>query len=244
MRPHFLVFQHVDVEHPGIFRDLMRSQGITWDTIRFDLAHPIPKNIGKYSGLISLGGPMDVWEKDRYPWILEEEEFIRKWVLEFKKPFLGICLGHQLLASSLGGKVAKAKTAEVGIHRVDLSEEGRRHGFFRQCPITFECLQWHSSEVTEAPPEALVLAHSEKCEVQSLAVGDHAFSFQFHLEVTQSTVDDWVKIEAYKRDLESALGPQGLELFRKETAGSLNNLNSLAKKVFDNWQKTSRFISA
>lgn len=239
MKHHYLVFQHIDIEHPGFFRDLMRAAEISWDTIHFNLDHRIPTDINKYSGLLSLGGPMDVWEKDRYPWITEEENFIRKWVLEYKKPFLGICLGHQLLATALGGKVAKAKNQEVGIHKVNLTQAGQCHNFFDQCPIEFDCLQWHGAEVTVKPPGSEILAESKYCKIQSLAIGRHAFSFQFHLEVTPYTVDEWGEVETYKNALESVLGNGGLEVFRAETAANLNRLNWLAKKVFYNWQETS-----
>ncbi len=241
MKHRYLVFQHIDVEHPGFFRDLMRAKGISWDTIHFDLHHRIPTDINKYSGLLSMGGPMDVWEKDRYPWISKEEEFIRKWVLEYKKPFLGICLGHQLLATALGGRVAKAQTAEIGIHKVSLTQKGQSHNFFNQCPIEFECLQWHGAEVTVEPPDSQILAQSKDCKIQSLAVGNHAFSFQFHLEVTPTTVDEWGEIETYKIALESVLGVNGLDRFRTETTANLSSFNWLAKKIFYNWQKTSNF---
>lgn len=236
MQRRFLVFQHIDVEHPGIFRDFMQTERISWETIRFDLGQRIPKNTNDYVGLLSMGGPMDVWEKDQYPWIEEEEEFIRKWVLEHKKPFLGVCLGHQLLATALGGTVTKADVPEVGIYEVTLSTEGRNHNFFKECPPEFKCLQWHSAEVSIKPSTAKILAQSENCKIQALAVGNHAFSFQFHLEVIPTTVDDWIKVPAYKISLESALGRNGLNRFRTETESNLPNFNALAKKMYYNWR--------
>ena len=80
MKRHYLVFQHIDVEHPGFLRDLMRAEGVAWDTIHFDLGHQIPTDINKYSGLLSMGGPMDVWEKDRYPWISKALNLLKYWI--------------------------------------------------------------------------------------------------------------------------------------------------------------------
>lgn len=182
---------------------------------------------------------MDVWQKDRYPWIIDEEHFIQKWVLEHKKPFLGVCLGHQLLATALGGEVKKAKVPEVGIHLVNLTEEGRTHGFYDHCPSDFSCLQWHGAEVVAPPKHSKVLVESKNCCVQSLSVGNHAFSFQFHLEMTAKTVEEWSQVQEYKIALESVLGSNGLEKIRDETTSLLGNFNSLAKRIFENWIKIS-----
>ena len=90
----FLVFQHIDIEHPGIFRDFMRADGIAWDTVELDEGDPIPQLEG-YDALISMGGPMDVFEEDAHPWIADEKVAIREAVAERDMPFLGVCLGHQ-----------------------------------------------------------------------------------------------------------------------------------------------------
>ena len=239
MNKHFLVLQHIEIEHPGFFRDLMKEANITWDTIHLDKGQRLPTNASDYSGVLSMGGPMDVWEKENYPWIHDEELFIREWVLEYKKPFLGICLGHQLLAIALGGKVEKAKTSEVGIHSISLTDDGSSHAFFRDCPKEFACLQWHGAEVIVAPEVSKVLARSRDCQIQSLAVGNHAFSLQFHLEITPKTVDEWAEVEAYRISLESELGRDGLKQFREDAAIHLSYFNSLAKQVFNNWLKIS-----
>ena len=244
MSTHFLVLQHIEIEHPGFFRDLMKEANVTWDTIHLNKEQRLPTNVNDYSAVLSMGGPMDVWEKENYPWIHDEELFIRKWVLDYKKPFLGICLGHQLLATALGGRVEKAKTAEVGIHSISLTDDGRSHVFFRDCPNIFPCLQWHRAEVVIAPEVSTVLARSRNCQIQSLVVDNHAFSFQFHLEITPKTVDEWAEVEAYRISLESELGPDGLCKFRADASTNLQNFNLLAKQIFDNWIKVSLLDSA
>jgi len=109
----FLVFQHVDIEHPGIFRTFWREAGIAWDAVELDDGQPISE-LTPYDALVVMGGPMDVSQEDEHPWLGPEKAPIRRFVGELQRPYLGICLAHQLLASALGGDVGLGRTPEVG----------------------------------------------------------------------------------------------------------------------------------
>ena len=98
-------------------------------------------------------------------------------------------------------------------------------------------MQWHCAEVTIAPKSSKILARSRNCQIQSLAVDNHAFSFQFHLEITPKTVDEWAEVETYRTSLESELGPNGLSKFRADAVTYIPRFNLLAKQIFDNWLK-------
>ena len=128
--PRVLVFQHIAIEHPGVFRDFLREDGIGWTAVELDEGEPIP-DLDAYGALWVMGGPMDVWEDDVHPWLVPERAAIREAVVERKMPFFGFCLGHQLLAQALGGEVGPAAAPEIGIMEVELTEAGRVSSIFQ-----------------------------------------------------------------------------------------------------------------
>ena len=119
-----MVFQHIDCEHPGIFRRFFGEARIEWHVVKLDSGEQIPP-LERFDALWVMGGPMDVWDTDSCPWLTPEKEAIRRWAQTLKKPFLGLCLGHQLLADTLGGRCERADKPEIGILDVDLAEEAR-----------------------------------------------------------------------------------------------------------------------
>jgi GMP synthase-like glutamine amidotransferase len=235
MPQHFLVLQHLAVEHPGIFRDFMREDGITWDTVELDEGEKLPEVAG-YDALLVMGGPMDVWEEDQHPWLVAEKAAIRRAVRDLGKPYFGFCLGHQLLAAALGGTVGKAAQSEVGIMDVTLTRAGSQHPLLAGVPDQFSTLQWHGAEVEMPPDGGSVLAQSPACAIQALAVGQRAFSIQFHVEIIASTVDDWYAIPAYRAGLHKALGDDGVDAFRQAAAARMPQFNTLARQLYDNWR--------
>ena len=237
--PKVLVFQHIDIEHPGVFRDFLREDGIEWTAAELDAGEPIP-DLGAYDALWVMGGPMDVWEDDAHPWLEPERAAIREAVIERKMPFFGVCLGHQLLAQALGGEVGPAAVPEIGILEVELTEAGRTSPIFDGLPGVHSCLQWHSAEVLRAPPGARTLAASRDCAVQALGVAGRAFSIQYHVEITRDTVREWGAVPAYEQALERAMGKGALAAFKADAAAHMADFNRNARRIYENFMRIVR----
>ena len=229
-----LVFQHISIEHPGIFREFLVADGVAWDAVELDEGEAIPSLDG-YDALWVMGGPMDVWEEAEHPWLKAEKQAIYEAVKEREMPFLGICLGHQLLASALGGEVGKMAVPEVGICEVSLTPAGRQDPLLAEISDVSCCLQWHGAAVTQLPPGGETLASSPLCEIQAFRVGRWAYGLQYHVEIGPDTVREWGTVPAYEQALESVRGQGALAHLEAETGHYLTTFNQDARKLYQNF---------
>jgi GMP synthase-like glutamine amidotransferase len=233
-KPRLLVFQHMDAGHPGIFRDFLHADRVTWQAVHLDLGEPIPDLAG-FDALWVMGGPQDVWEEEEHPWLVAEKAAIREAVRARALPFLGICLGHQLLADALGGAVGPAAAPELGVCEIALTDGGASEPLFKGVPARQPFLQWHRAEVRRPPEGARVLATSRDCAIHALAIGDRAFGLQSHVEVDTATLDEWLGIPAAVADLENALGTAGVARFDADARTHMAACNRAARQLYDNF---------
>ena len=198
--PEILVLQHLDCEPLGTIEDALRGAGLSFRYVRGYAGEAVPTRIGDAPGLIVMGGPMGVYERDRYPWLGDEMRLIGQAVAE-GVPTLGVCLGSQLLAAALGADVGPGPQREIGWYPVTQTKEGAADPLWGLLPERFVGFHWHG-DVFDVPPGAVSLASSELTPCQAFRYGPSAYGVLSHMEITPEIVEDWTA--AFIGELEDA----------------------------------------
>ena len=183
-----LIIKHVDIEGPGLIESCLKQRAIPYRIICLETGEPLP-GPGGFTHIVLLGGPMNVYEDDRYPFLKKEDLFIKE-AIQRGKHILGICLGAQLIAKALGARVTKSPVKETGWSKVSLTEEGSKDRLFVALPKAFPVFQWHE-DTFETPNWGKLLATSTAVPNQAFRYGDNAYGLQFHLEVTKEMIREW-----------------------------------------------------
>ena len=228
-----LVLKHMSSQNPGIFREHAVSRNIRFIEIDLHAGDAIPK-LERFDGLWIMGGSMNAWEEVEFPWLVQEKKLIRE-AVERGTPFLGICLGHQLLADALGGKAEPTERHEIGLFPISATTTGQGHPLFANLPQPSIWVNVHRAEVTRLPAGATVLARSDVCKNHAMQVGKSAFSVQFHPEVCHHTVEEWMQIPGIPEALHDLLGAGGVDYFHSSIADHMAMHNRAAQQLFHNW---------
>ncbi len=233
-----LVLQHISIEDPGFIKDLMIKDGVNITTIELDEGEKIPNNLNFFDGMLCMGGPMDTWMEKDFPWLIEEKKKIKEFVVELNKPYLGFCLGCQLLGEAIGGKVVKTNNPEIGMLDVNFLEEKKKDILFADFPQKITSLQWHSYEVQELEKnkDVTLIASSKETKYQIFRYKNNAYGIQFHIEIKDTTVNDWGCVPEYKSALENQLGQGALEKFDKDAKENITNMNNYSKILYTNFK--------
>ncbi len=220
-----LAIYHISCEKLGIFKSVFERAGYSIkyaDASKADLSWDKVKN---YDAFVILGGPMGVYEDKKYPFIKIEKLLVRN-ITKTKKPLLGICFGSQLIASALGGRVFKGKKKEIGWYKVDFT--GPR-------PLatghkSLSAFQWHGDTFT-LPKGAKKLASSILFKNQGFLFGKNILALQFHLEVTEKMVKEWIK--EYSEELKKeGLDPKKI---LSDTKKNIRSLNAFGTDLIKSW---------
>jgi GMP synthase-like glutamine amidotransferase len=188
MKKEILVFRHFPTEGPGYVAGFLDRHGLAHRTVRIDAGDAIPDSITDISGLVLMGGPMSV--NDRLPWIPEVLQLIRAAVAA-DVPVLGHCLGGQLMAKALGGRVTRNRAKEIGWLPVESVTSPAAGPWLNGLPARFEVFHWHG-ETFSLPPGATHLLKSRHCHNQAFVIGN-SLALQCHVEMTPDMVRTWAR---------------------------------------------------
>lgn len=197
-----IIIKHIDIEGPGTIADFLNDMGIPYEVIDVFDGKSLPDSLSNTAAVIILGGPMNVYEEDKYPFLKDEDEFLKE-VIRKDLPALGLCLGAQLIAKAKGAIVKKAREKEIGWFKVSLTRDGLNDPLFQGFSRDIDVFQWHG-DTFEIPEGALKLAESEICPNQAFKIGGKIYGLQFHLEVTEEMIQQW--FDCYRDEIESLKG--------------------------------------
>jgi GMP synthase (glutamine-hydrolysing) len=226
--PSVLVFQHDPDDGPGYFGEAFVRRGEELTIIRLDKNEPVP-DITPYDTLLVMGGTMNVYQEDKYPWLVKETQAIRQ-AVEGGKAVLGVCLGGQLLAKALGAHVHVGSAKEIGLIPITLREAGKADPLFEGLtPV--EAVESHD-DTFDIPSGAIALASTLGCANQAFRFGQQAYGLQFHPEVSPAMLAKWLKDEG---DL-----PIDKSSFQRAVEAKAGALQTQADRLIDNFIRLRR----
>jgi GMP synthase-like glutamine amidotransferase len=184
-----LIIKHIDIEGPGTLGDFLLKKGEPFRVVELNAGEKFSKDLKGIKAVVVLGGPMNVYEEDKYPFLKEENVFIQR-ILKAEIPYFGICLGSQLLAKAAGARVVRSPVKEIGWYKIALTPDGKNDPFFQGFQEDEDIYHWHG-DMFEIPQDGALLASGTGCPHQAFRVGKNAYGIQFHVEVTDRSIKEW-----------------------------------------------------
>ena len=236
MKP-ILAWRHVKHEGLGLLEEIFRERGQVHQVL--DLPDPAPRAFqpDQWAGLVVLGGPMNVDEIGRYPFLVAEVDWIQQ-ALAARLPVLGICLGAQLLAKALGARVYPNRIKEIGWYPIDWTAQAADDALFAGCAASPDVFQWHG-DTFDLPKEATLLATSAHCTSQAFRFSESAYGLQFHIEVTAPMIGRWLDEPVNCGELAGLdyIDPQAI---LRETPQRLPGMTELGRMALGRWADMCR----
>lgn len=235
------VLQHISCEPPGLFSVLLREHSVAVQTVELDAGDSLP-DWRDVDLVLAMGGPMGVNDEAAYPWLADEKRWIES-AVRAGVPFLGVCLGAQLLAASLGAAVRTGADPEVGVLPVTLTPAGRADPVFAALGQEFPALQWHG-DTFQIPAGGVHLGRSAAYAHQAFRFGEAAYAVQFHVEVTEEMVAEWNQVPAYQAAAEAVLGGSGFDTLVQSFQGARDSMADSAERLFAGWLQRAGVMPA
>jgi GMP synthase (glutamine-hydrolysing) len=237
MRKDILILKNIHRENPGLLEDILKEYNFRYDIIDLDQT-TIIQCIDRYGAFIVLGGPDSA--NDLNLKMQNELALIRK-VVYANIPYLGICLGLQVLVKAMGGQVVKCHTKDVGFRdqngeffSVKLTQEGQTDDLFNNLPNAFAVFQLHG-ETVQITPQMTLLATGNLCQNQIVRIGPNAYGFQSHFELTKDMLETWIIEDPDLQKLDS-------KQIRSDFESIKDNYKQIGRQLFQNFLNIAGFL--
>ncbi len=225
-----LIIKNIGIEGAGTLGSYLRKKGVIVQTVDLERGEKLPGTALEFSLVLVMGGPMNVYEENKYLYLAEEYSFIEK-CLKSNIKTVGLCLGAQMIARVLGAKVRANSQKEIGWFEIELTAEGKSSELFNDLPERFKPFHWHG-DTFDIPKEATRLAGSALCENQAFACGS-ALGLQFHIEIEGTNeVAKWCRL--YKDEVTQELGRAATAKMIKASDSEAAAVFPIAEKFYDN----------
>ena len=228
-----LVIQHVAHEGLGMFAEPLTQAGCVVTTLNAANPDTIWPLADEVQGIVIMGGPMAVYERHRHPCLIKELHFLRN-ALQQEVPVLGICLGAQLIAHALGAQVTKNPQQEIGWYPLTKAPGAASDPLLAAFAATETVFQWHGDTFT-LPRESVQLASSPLCAQQAFRYRDNVYGLQFHVEVTDTMIQEWLDEPGNARELSGVRDSIDPAAIRRASSQHLPRLHTLAHHVATAW---------
>ena len=237
-KKHALVLQHFHENPPGRVGNLLDKHAIPFDLIHVGQdSLPNPRD---YGAIIVLGGTQHLYNKSKYPYTTHEEIYIYR-AIEDRVPYLGMCLGGQLLANTFKAPIRKLPKEHIGFLRIKFTEVGQKDPLYAGLPGYQQAFQWHE-DCFDLPLGAVPLAHHEDGANQAFRYLDSAYGLQYHIELTEDMLDLWLHDPALKKEFIDEYGTERYEHVEREAIELYPTYASHAQLLVENFLRISKLV--
>ncbi len=233
-----LALQFVWDDPPGYLGEIMDEHQIACHVIKVE-EETIPDPVD-YDACIAMGGPQHVGHNDTYPYLAGATRAIRR-AVQHEVPYLGLCLGGQLLASAVGAEVKKHSSTPIGFYEIEFTREWKKDPIFERLPGYQQVIHWHE-DTFDIPYGAVQLATNPHTQNQAFRYGRNAYGTQFHIELTPAMLDIWLYHPEYRQEIVRALGEEAADKFASDRSRLYPLYREHTRIMFENFLRIAGLL--
>jgi GMP synthase (glutamine-hydrolysing) len=233
-----LILQHIAENPPGRVGEILQEHAVPFDDVHVGKDHfPDPAT---YQAIIVLGGSQHLYDKQKYPYTLHEEIYLHNAIRQ-EIPYLGMCLGGQLLANAFGAQVKRLPKVHIGFFQIHFTKAGEKDPLYQGLPGYQQAFQWHEDGF-ELPIGAIPLAHHADGSNQAFRYGRHVYGLQYHVELTGDMLDTWLHDPSLKSEFTEAYGIEVYQRVEQEFAQYYTTYAQHSRILIENFLRISKLI--